>query len=486
MPCNNVVCSGVGSNDVHSMTESYADLVHALSGALFCGALVGMEREHAKGGTEKGPAQTPAAKTDEIAMETRHLAGIRTHILFALSGALGRILDLGFTGAPIFSVLGFAALAIFVVAAHTVRAIRTGHYGMTSVPTLLLTYGLGSLCCSNLRPVALALAVVIAWVLAKKAPLHKFVRGLTPNELTAAVKFGLLTLVLWPLLPDHEFGPRDWPALAERLTNWGMAPSTLDRLALVNPYQLWFLVVAISGLGFCAYVLVRILGAKRGLVLTGLAGGIVSSTSVTLAMAEQSRRTPQWKNSIVAAVLVACGVMTLRVLVVATALHAPLLRTLGLPIGAMLVANLALAFWMTRRGAGAGGGSSGPIVIATPLAIGSAVKLAGLIFLVRVLSEVAVLLIGDAGLLLMAGLSGLVDVDALTVAASQQAATARIGDAFAAAAIFVAVAVNTLVKAVLALTTADRAAGRATFQALLVTLAAGTLGCLGLLVWART
>lgn len=476
MPWNNVVCCGVGSNEVRLMTESYVELVHALTGALFCGALVGMEREYGKGHAENGPVE-PAG------LEFQHLAGIRTHILFALAGALGRLLDVGLGGGPLFSALGFGALAIFVVAAHTVRAARTGRYGMTSVPTLLLTYGLGLLCCTELRPVALGLAVVVTSVLAVKVPLHTFVRGLTPQEITAAVKFALLTLVLWPLLPDRDYGPRDWPALAERLASLGVSSGTIDRLAFVNPHRLWFLVVAISGLGFCAYVLVRLLGARRGLVLTGLTGGIVSSTSVTLAMAEQSRRTPQWKHSIVAAVLVACAVMSLRVLVVATALHGPLFRTLGMPLGAMLVANLVLAFWMTRRGSA--GTSDAGAVIVTPLAIGSALKFAGLIFGVRVLSELAVLAIGSAGLLLMAVLSGLVDVDALTVAASQQAETARISATFAATAIFLAVAVNTLVKGVLSLTAGDKAVGRATFFALLLTLGAGALGCAGLLFLPR-
>src|SRR6185295_18021612 len=126
-------------------------------------------------------------------------------------GAVARVVDRGLGASPGvspqvslgFTALGFGVLALFVVATYGVRAVRTGQYGTTSVPTLLLTYVLGVLCLSGQRPLALALAVVITAVLAVKVPLHSFVRALSRDELAAAVKFGLLALVLLPLLPDR-------------------------------------------------------------------------------------------------------------------------------------------------------------------------------------------------------------------------------------------------------------------------------------------
>src|SRR5262249_6051637 len=162
---------------------------------------------------------------------------------------------------------------------------------------------------------ALALAVVVTAILAVKVPLHSFVHALSHEELVASLKFGLLALVLLPLLPNRSFGPLDAPWVGDSLRALGVREETLAQLALLNPYKLWLIVVMISGLGFVGYVLVRLLGPQRGFVLTGLAGGLVSSTSVTLAMAEQSKRTPQWSNPISGAVLAACTVMAARVLV---------------------------------------------------------------------------------------------------------------------------------------------------------------------------
>jgi uncharacterized membrane protein (DUF4010 family) len=347
---------------------------------------------------------------------------------------------------------------------------------MTSVPALVLTCALGILCLSDQRPLALALAVVVTGILAFKVPLHSFVQKLSAAEIAAAVKFGLLSLVLLPLLPDRDYGPRDWPWLADRLRGLGVADATLARLQPVNPHQLLLIVVAISGAGFAGYVLVRLLGPRRGLLLTGIAGGIVSSTAVTLAMAEQSRRTPEWRRPLAAAVLAACSVMSLRVLVVSSALDGNLLAPLVLPLGLLLLGNLGAASFLARRHGGTI--TESDVRVGTPLAFGPALRLTGLIFVIRVLSEIAVLAFGDAGLVVLAALSGAVDVDAITVAASQQAAAGQVATGLAAAAIGTAVAANTLFKGAFVLATGDRATGRTAAAALLLTLLAGLLGLL--------
>jgi uncharacterized membrane protein (DUF4010 family) len=318
------------------------------------------------------------------------------------------------------------------------------------------------------------LAVVVTAVLAVKVPVHAFVRALSREEIMAAVKFGLLALVLLPLLPDLDYGPGDWPWLRDRLRGMGFADQAIAELDLFNPYELWLLVVAISGLGFVGYVVVRVLGPGRGLILTGLAGGLVSSTSVTLAMADQSRRAPEWRRPIAGAVLAACAVMAARVVVVAVALHPGLFLPLALPLGSMMVANLGIALWLSRSEGGAKQEAALPAV--TPLAVKPAVKLAALILAVRVVAELAVLAIGYQGLVVTAVLSGIVDVDAINVAASQQAAAGRVATASAAIAICVAVASNTIAKAVMLWTAGDRATGRTGFVALLATLGVGAVG----------
>jgi uncharacterized membrane protein (DUF4010 family) len=455
------------------MTGIDSSLVHDFIAVIFCGAFVGMEREFGKWRREDAGPELP---------ESGNLAGIRTHTLVAILGAVARVLDRETAVAPWTTCVGLAVTALFAVSAYGVRAVRSGRYGMTSVPTLLLTYGLGALCLSGQRPLAVALAVVVTAILAFKVPLHSFVRALTQQEVLAAVKFALLALVLLPVLPDQDYGPGDWPWLAERLQAFAVPAATLARLALFNPYRLWLIVVVISGLGFVGYVLVRLLGPGRGLLLTGLAGGLVSSTSVTLAMAERSRTAPQWRHSIVAAVLAACAAMSVRVFLIAVVLYGGLLVPLGPPLGALMLANVIIAIWLSRRADRAV--HQEPMQVGTPLALGPALRLAGLIVLVRLLSEVATFAIGDAGLFVMAVLSGGVDVDPITVTTGQQAAASRIGDGFATGVICTAVAANTVVKGLLMLWTAERATARVAFAAMAGTLLAGLVG-FGVSVWVR-
>jgi uncharacterized membrane protein (DUF4010 family) len=349
---------------------------------------------------------------------------------------------------------------------------------MTSVPTLLITFALGVLCVCGQRPLALAIAVVVTAILAVKAPLHSFVRGLTPEEVMAAVKFGLVTLALLPLLPDRNYGMQDWPWLAERLKGV-IAPETLERLRLLNPYKLWLVVVVISGIGFGGYVLVRLLGPNRGLLLTGLAGGLVSSTSVTLAMAEQSRRAPQWKDSFTAAILGACAVMAVRVLVMASVFDASLFGPLGLPLGLLMLASLVVASWLARRSSNGhrrSGDADGKLPVSTPLGLWPALQLAALMFFVRVISEVAVIAMGDKGLVVTAAISGIIDVDAITVASGQQSAARSVPVELAAYAICTAVAVNTISKALLVRLKGSPETAKTTFLALLASLVAGLIG----------
>ena len=442
-------------------------VVYSYLAALFCGAFLGVEREMGKNSADpEHPVVGGAAPNP---------AGIRTHILAALFGATAQHLSplIGSGGA--FTIASFLALASFAVTLYAVRAHRTGHYGTTSVLTLFLTYGLGVLCFAGEAPLAIALAVVITGILAVKVPLHAFVRTLTRVEIAGGVKLGLVALVLLPLLPDRDFGPLDWPWLAAQLRANAVSEATLAKLALLNPYNLWFLVVAISGLSFIGYVLVRWIGPGRGLVLTGLAGGLVSSTATSLAMAEQSRRTPHLRHTIVVAVLAACSVMALRVLIFSAAFATSLLTTLLLPVGAMLVSGVVLALVLARRAQT--GTSEGTIKLTTPFALVPALKLTGLFLVIRIVGAVATILIGTTGLYLTAALSGIVDVDAIVVAVGQQvkgqdALSSRVG----AIAIFVAVAVNTVAKGLMVLISGDKATGRTVLVSLLTTLAAGFVG----------
>ena len=449
------------------------DLVLGFLVAAFCGAVVGVEREHGK-----GESTNQDLTQDDRPQPARNPAGVRTHVVAALLGALARTADAALDCTPAFAVATLGVATVFVTAAYAVRAVRTGHYGTTTVLTLLATYLLGVLALAEHRTLAAATAVVLAGVLAIKVPLHGFIWRLERREIGAALKLCLVALVLLPLLPDRSFGPLDWPWLASRLLDMGLTEPQMQELAVFNPWKLWLLVVLISGMGFGGYVLVRSLGAEKGLPLLGLVGGLVSSTAVTLSMAHQSKETPGVRDPFVAAVLAACTVMAARVLVLVSAFGPAFLPYVALPMGLMLISGGLVAWRKARTGAPAQAQAQQEakqeVELRTPFALGPALRLTLLFFGILVLSQVMTLWLGGVGLLATAFFSGIVDVDAVTAAIAQQVDAGAPG--FATAAIFTAVATNTVVKAGMMVTAGSRAAGRSTAMWLGVTLLAGGLG----------
>ena len=211
--------------------------------ALLIGALVGIEREKRK--TEEGDVG---------------IGGLRTFILFALVGAIAGWLSHALA-MPWILVGGLLAVAAAVVAGYAVEArTRPGALGLTTEVAAIAVYLLGAMTTLGYRELAVGLAIVTAAVLAYKQPLHGFVGKIGWSDVFAGLRLMIATFIVLPLLPDRAVDP--WGAL--------------------NPHTLWLLVLLISGLSLVGYVATRLLGADRGAALTGVTGGLVSSTAVTL------------------------------------------------------------------------------------------------------------------------------------------------------------------------------------------------------------
>ncbi len=452
---------------------SYGELVPGLLLALFCGALIGVERELGK---------LPGSKDlDRSGREpSPSPAGLRTHVVAAFFGGLLQILDARAGSSSGFVLMGLAVTSLLAGVVYGVRAARTRHWGVTSAFTLVITYVLGVLSLTELRLLAAAMAVAIAAVLAIKVQARTFLGNLRQSEVGAAIQLGLVTIVLLPLIPDRDFGPADWEPLARALRELGATETALASLAVFNPFKLWVLVVAISAIGFAGYVLIRSLGPRRGLTITGFVGGLVSSTAVTLSMAEQSKRTPGLVGPFASAVLAASTVMAFRVIAIALALAPGLALPLTFPMAPMLLTTGLAALFIARRGDdGEGSAEAGSAVsLTTPFALLPALKLTALFFLVRIVGRVLTILLGGAGLVLAAFAAGIVDVDAITAAVAQESVdpSTTISERFAVIAIFTAVATNTLVKAGMIFLLGSRPVGRAAALWLVVSLVAGGAG----------
>jgi uncharacterized membrane protein (DUF4010 family) len=400
------------------MTPVQLDTMANLAVAVLVGLAVGIEREWS--GKGAGPAM--------------RFAGVRTFLLLGIIGGIaGWLARSGLLGAAVTLLGGGAALA---VAAYVMSARPGGEAieGTTEAAALVV---LALAFASGLGQPALAsgATAVVVLVLAEKARFHATVRRIGENELRAAFQFAVLALVVLPLLPPDAYGPYGG----------------------IRPRSLWTLVLLFSGLNFLGHLARHVVGASRGYGVTGLLGGLVSSTAVALKFSRQSRAEPALAASLATGVVGASTVALIRVLVVSTILNAAvafaLLPYLAVPtlLGAILVA---FRLWHRVDPETQGEEPKNPLGLASAIQMAILFQLA--IFAIGFVRET----FGTAGVIATAAVLGLTDVDALTVAMTRNAAT-PVGIVLGAQAIAIGVLSNTVVKLAVALALGERRYRRA-------------------------
>lgn len=391
---------------MNTVSSEYSLLI-SLATALAIGLLIGVERGWRSRDVEEG----------------RRVAGVRTYALIGLLGGLTGILASHFDG----YILGFGVLAIaaILIVAYVVTYRDLHDFGITSLVAGVLTFALGALASLDYIAVAASAGVATALVLGFKPELHHWLKIINRGELMAALKLLLISVVLLPVLPNRGYGP--WAAL--------------------NPYEIWWMVVMIAGISFAGYVAVKVAGASRGILFTGLFAGLASSTALTLHYSRLARQEERLTKILAAGVLIACGGMYLRVLLVAGVVNLGLLEDLAIPIVVMMVATSIPALMLIRRNVIAEPASV--TVLQNPLQLKSAFGFGVLLAVILVLSTGLKHLWGDAGVLALAALSGIADVDAITLSLSRMS-TENFPTVVAATGIVIAAAVNSAAKGVLA------------------------------------
>jgi len=410
-------------------------LFQRLGLALALGLLIGFER----GWHERAEA------------EGSRVAGIRTFGLIGLLGGFWALLadELG----PLLLGFGFLAFAAVLVAARLRAAGHTRDYGMTTVIAGLLTFALGAIALRGFMAEAAAGAVVTALLLGIKPILHGWLTRISYDELLAVLKLLVMSLVLLPVLPNRGYGP--WQAL--------------------NPYELWLMVVLIAGLSFVGYAAVRLAGARRGILLSSLAGGLVSSTAVTLTLSRLGRRSPARRALIAGGIGFACTTMYPRTLLVATAIEPGMLQHLAAPLGAATLAGYATAFALWRQPQPQA--QAAELELQNPFEFTMALKFGLLLAAVMLLARGLQLWLGDAGIFALAVVSGLADVDAINLSLSRMAADG-LATTVAAGGVALAVVSNSLVKGGIAVAIGGQRLAAPVALALGSGLAAGLAGYL--------
>jgi len=395
------------------------ELARRFLAALLIGALVGIEREKRK---HDDPAHA--------------FGGIRTHILLGLAGGASAWLARAL-GAPWVLVGTLLAVAAVGVADHVRRGRDTSFpaTGIVSEIAGIAVVLLGALVVVGDAALAVALAIVVSAVLAFRQPLHGLVERIGVEDILSGIKLLIASFIVLPLLPDAPVDP--WAA--------------------VNPYQVWLMVIAISALSLVGYVAIRWLGKARGLAITGIAGGLTSSTATTLNIARGSRLgTPSVSGDAASAgVLLAWLMMIVRVAAIVFATNRALFLAAWPPLAAMAATTALLATRHYLEGAG-DPSATNDLPVSNPFSLASAMRFGALFAALLIAIRIAGRMLPASGLYVVSGLAGAMDVDAITLSLTSGGAS----PGRTSVALIVALLSNTVFKSAIVLVVAQGALRR--------------------------
>ena len=291
------------------------NIFYKLAAALGIGFIIGMQRENSYSRNN-----------------SRHPAGLCSFSIVSLCGALSCFLG-ELMGSIVPFVTGLIVVGLLLVASHVAYGLSNrengGPAGVTTSAALIMIYFLGALCWFNRLLEACILMIVLLWLLAVKRQLHEFAKKLSSEDIMATVKFAVISLLILPFLPNHAYGPAG--------------------LEVLNPHTIWLFVVFISGIGFVGYVLIKVVGPGKGIWLTGLLGGLASSTALTLNLAGRSCDNEQYAADFTLGIVLSWSVMYVRLYLICVFLVPSLALPLLAPLLVPVVPGLAYAAYLKIR-----------------------------------------------------------------------------------------------------------------------------------------
>jgi uncharacterized membrane protein (DUF4010 family) len=352
------------------------------------------------------------------------LAGIRTFALITLFGTMTALVgdQVGPSGAWLIAA-GALAVAVLMGVGGFLKARNDQlDIGLTTEVAALVMYGVGAFLAQGDKIVAVVVGAVVVLLLHLKTRLHGIVRAMGDKDMSAIMRFVLIALVILPLLPNQSFGPYNF----------------------FNPFKTWLVVVLIVSISFSGYILYKIVRPEVGSILGGAIGGLISSTATTVSYARRTKNDPKLTPLSAQAIMLANTVSVLRVMVLvglfaggaAPAFFGPL----GVLAGVMAVLSI-LTFWIGRHQ---------PAALPeheNPTELKSAVFFAALYSLVKLGTAWGAATFGASALYTLGALSGLTDVDAITLSMSDAAKSQSIAASLAGRVVIVAILSNLIFKA---------------------------------------
>lgn len=370
--------------------------------SLAIGLLIGLERE-----------RNPSAR-----------AGLRTFALVALSGCLAAMIS-ALTASPWIIGAGLLIFGGMMIASYYHDPAEEDP-GTTTIAAVVVCYGLGVLTWLGEGQIAIVMAILTTLLLYFKPELRVVSHQVTRRDLLSVLQFCVLSFVVLPLLPDQGFGP----------------------YAVINPHHIWWMVILVSGLSLAGYAALRIAGPGRGSLLTGLFGGIASSTATTLAFARRAKGNPVQVTQSTRIILIANAVLIVRIAIFVLVITPSLAGDLLPILGSAFIAALAILIWQRRQTNGAA--VEVPLDIQNPAEISAALTF-GLLYAAILLASAWLSdQTGQQGFYALAAISGLTDLDAITLSTLNMAKLGSVDGQTVALVIVIALCANMLFKAGLA------------------------------------
>ena len=362
---------------------------------------------------------------EQTGKQAADFAGVRTHTFWAVLGCLGAFVSEA-------HVPYVFPIVLVLVSAHLIAQAVSRHDqtnpGSTSFAGAMLTMFSGALVFWDEMKSAVVVAATTMVLLGLKRPIHDWTRTITPRDIRATLQFVAISGVILPLVPNRDMGP----------------------FGGFNPFSTWLMVVLISGLGFAGYLAIRIVGARAGILLTGILGGLASSTASTLAFSRRSREEPAASDHYALAVVAACTVMLPRVLFATGLINRGFATTLIVPFALMAIPGICFALWVRLRRRPTRSEGDAP-KLGNPLSLGTAIKFAALYaviaFLVKMVREQG----WTQGVLPLSFVSGLTDMDAISLSIAREQNGEGAMPELATRAVVLAAVSNTLLKGSMAI-----------------------------------
>ncbi|HLC39568.1 MAG TPA: DUF4010 domain-containing protein [archaeon] len=371
--------------------------------SLALGALIGIERER------RGKGEL--------------VEGLRTFMLISLLGMLTVYFSIELLNSilPVFIAFIFVGLLTTVGYYVKTKGGKGKHIGMTTEIAFLVTFLIGLFVYFDAYPyfISVSLAILLTLILVSRESMHRFAKHVKEKEIWDAIIFAILTFIILPILPT-------------KLVVLGVD---------LNPFVIWLSIVFVLSISFAGYILMKVLGTRVGLGLTGLFGGLASSTAVAVSMAEKSRANKRIVYSAAFATIIASSTMFFRVVALATIINTEVALLLILPLGILGVVGYLMSYFMWKKNSR----EQAKVEIGSPLALKSALQFGIFFTVILFFANLVRTYVGEIGIYLVSLFSGLVDLDAINISLSTLAISS-ITPAIAARGIILAALANTASK----------------------------------------